>query len=92
MNLDILTCGGMQVTARILVGDVSDPAQLFGGDLAKGQLDPHHLNTGLTLAVYASRKAKASKLFVIDFTIAEKADFFLKVNDITGNHRVIQIL
>ena len=53
MQLDILACRHMPDSGGILLSQFCNPAQLICCQSAEGDLDTHHLDTDLSLAINA---------------------------------------
>ena len=90
VNLDVLPGGQVEVTRRILVGNVGDTPPLVERQAAVGQFDPHHLHALLPLAVHAAGQAEAAEFFFVDFPLAEQGNFARQVHDFFVNDGVFE--
>jgi hypothetical protein len=79
----------VKITACILIRNISYLSDLLGGDPAKWEFDANHLNTRLSLTVYASNQAKAAKFIIIKLSIAEKSDLLLQIDDVARDNGVV---
>jgi hypothetical protein len=79
MELDVLSRGQVRDAARVSVSDVGDPAKLGRGHPAERDLDAHHLDAVLALAIDAVLQPKSSEYFCVDLPAEEALGFLLVV-------------
>src|SRR5581483_10891748 len=85
VELNVLARGQMATSGRVGIGDVRQHAQLVAIQHARRDLNAHHLDSRLTLAVNAMLQPERAKLFFRDFAAAELADALLKDGDLVSN-------
>ncbi len=85
MQLDVLPRGHVPDAGRIALRQFGNAPQLVCRDAAERNLDTHHLDTGLTLAIDAVLQTERLEEIVHDFSGQHSHGFFLEGFDFFEN-------
>ncbi len=95
MQLNILSGRDVSHASGVSIGQLSNAAQLIGGETAKGNLDPDHLDVGLPLTVNAMLQPERFKYFHRSLTGLKAFDLVFEgfnfLQDFLGNRNGLDI-
>ena len=88
VDLDVLAGGDVAlVQRRVLLDDAGEGVHLLRRDPAEGELDPDHLDVGLTLPVDALFEAEADELVLFELAGEELLGFVVEVVELALDDR-----